>query len=86
MIYSRQLTNRARSMISHSKKHSFRNIVFGTFAAAFGVQSKENLEKDCRHGSIYVYIAAGIIFTALFVIAMIVVVKLVLANSGLQGL
>lgn len=65
------------------QKPSFWHIVLSTFAAAFGVQNKKNLEKDFKHGSIKVYIVAGLIFTTLFVFAVILAVKIVLKSSGL---
>jgi len=45
--------------------------------ASFGVQSKENKERDFASGSIGGFIAAAIIFTVVFVLALIVVVRLV---------
>ncbi len=70
-------------MSENPDKPNFWSIVLSTFAAAFGVQNRKNLEKDFKHGNIYTYIAAGIIFTVLFVITVVIVVKVVLANSGL---
>lgn len=61
-------------------KPTFWQIVSSTLAAAFGVQSSKNRERDFSGGNIYTYIAAGVIFTAVFVIVMIVIVKAVLAN------
>jgi hypothetical protein len=65
------------------QKPGFWQIVLSTFAAAFGVQSRKNHEQDFKHGKISVYIAAGIIFTALFIIVVFLVVKLVLSQAGL---
>ena len=59
-------------------KPKFWSIVGSTLAAAFGVQSSKNRERDFQHGNIWIYIAAGIIFTTLFVFSVIGVVKLVL--------
>lgn len=64
-------------------KPNFLQIVLSVIAAAFGVQSSKNRERDFKGGNIYVYIAAGVIFTAVFVVLVILVVRLVLANSGL---
>ncbi len=64
-------------------KPNFFQIVLSVIAAAFGVQSSKNRERDFKGGNIYVYIAAGVIFTAVFVVAVILIVRLVLANSGL---
>ena len=60
-----------------------KHIITSVFAAAFGVQSKKNQQKDfSQKQSIYIYLAAGIIFTVGFVFAVAFVVKLVLANAG----
>jgi hypothetical protein len=53
-------------------------IAASTVAAAFGVQSKANKDRDFQSGNPVHFIIAGIVFTALFVIALIVVVNLVL--------
>jgi glycopeptide antibiotics resistance protein len=66
------------------QKLPLRHILTSVLAAAIGVQSKKNQEKDFNgKGSIYIYIAAGVIFTALFVITVATVVKTVLANAGM---
>ena len=70
-------------MPEDNNKPHFWSIVLSTLAAAFGVQSRENLEKDFKHGNIYVYITAGIIFTALFVLTVILVVRIVLTKNGI---
>lgn len=62
-----------------SDKPGFWAVLMSTFAAAFGVQSQKNQERDFKHGSIWVFIAAGLIFTALFVLAVYSVVQGVLA-------
>ncbi len=62
-----------------SDKPGFWAVLMSTFAAAFGVQSQKNQERDFKHGSIWVFIAAGLIFTALFVLAVYSVVQGVLS-------
>ena len=50
--------------------------VFKSVLAAFiGVQSEENRKKDFEHGSLSTYIIGGIIFTVLFVSAIIFLVS-----------
>ncbi|MBB3059933.1 DUF2970 domain-containing protein [Microbulbifer rhizosphaerae] len=61
---------------------SFGQVILSTLAAAIGVQSSKNRERDFKVGSIKTYIAAGVIFTALFVLALVLVVKTVLGNMG----
>ncbi|WP_105104246.1 DUF2970 domain-containing protein [Microbulbifer pacificus] len=69
-------------MEDQDKKPSFGQVVLSTLAAAIGVQSNKNRERDFKGGSIKAYIAAGVIFTTLFVITLILVVKTVLSNMG----
>ena len=54
-------------------------IIQSTLAAAIGVQSKKNRERDCEEGNAGAFIAAGIIFTALFIATVLGVVQWVLA-------
>ena len=58
-------------------------IILTTFAAAFGVQSNKNRQRDFKHGRIGPYIAAGIIFTVLFVIGVSSLVSFILQANGL---
>lgn len=53
-------------------------IAASTLAAAFGVQNKANKDRDFQSGKPVHFIIAGVVFTALFVITLIVVVNLVL--------
>ena len=54
-------------------------IIQSTRAAAIGVQSKKNRERDFEEGSAGTYIVAGIVFTALFIATMLTVVHVVTA-------
>lgn len=54
-------------------------IAASTLAAAFGVQSKANKDRDFSTGKPVHFIIAGIVFTALFVVTIITVVNLVLS-------
>ena len=63
------------------KKLGLLSIVWSTLAAAFGVQSEKNRERDFQHGNLWVFIAAGIIFTTVFVFSVIGIVNLVLASG-----
>ena len=55
-------------------------VIGSVFAAAFGVQSSRNRERDFSHGSFGPFIAAGIIFTILFIGALYLVVTTVLSG------
>lgn len=57
-------------------------IICSVFAAAFGVQSHKNRERDFKRAKPGTYIIAGIIFTALFVATVAAIVKLVLSQAG----
>ncbi len=52
-------------------------VVQSTLAAAIGVQSKKNRERDFEEGNAGTFIAAGILFTVLFVATIVVVVNAV---------
>lgn len=65
------------------QRPGFFQIVLSTLAAAFGVQSSKNRERDFKGGSIVPYVLAGVIFTVAFVVVVVLVVRLVLANAGM---
>lgn len=66
----------------HPKKApSVFSIILSTFAAAFGVQSQKNQEKDFSRGNIFVFIIAGIIFTILFIIAVATLVNIAINSQ-----
>jgi len=52
-------------------------------AAAFGVQSGKNRERDFKHGKARNFIVAGVLFTVVFIMALVVVVKLILRQAGM---
>lgn len=52
-------------------------VVQSTLAAAIGVQSKKNRERDFEEGNAGTFIVAGILFTVLFVATIVVVVSTV---------
>ena len=62
-----------------SKKIGLKGIIQSTLAAAFGVQSSKKRQEDFQHGSIWVYLIAGTIFTVIFIFAVLGVVQLALA-------
>jgi hypothetical protein len=55
----------------------FKQILQGTLAAAFGVQSHKNREKDFEEGNAGWFILAGIIFTVVFIFTVLTAVNLV---------
>ncbi len=64
------------------KKPNLFQVILSTLAAAFGVQSSKNRERDFNHGSITTYIVSGILFTVVFVLVVVFVVRLVLSQAG----
>ncbi len=67
--------------MNESQKPGFLAVLLSTFAAAFGVQSQKNRERDFKHGSLWVFITAGVIFTALFALTVYSIVQGVLATQ-----
>jgi len=57
-------------------------IVGSTVASAFGVQSSRNRERDFSRGKASHFIIAGVVFTVLFVLGVILVVNLVLSAAA----
>lgn len=64
-----------------NEKPGFFQVVLSTVAAAFGVQSDKNRQRDFKGGSFTTFIIAGISFTLVFVVAVVLVVKLVLSGT-----
>lgn len=71
---------RNRQQPKATKKIGFLSLIVSVLAAAIGVQNKKNLEKDFAQSSPIPYIVAGIAFTVLFVITLILVVRVVLTQ------
>ncbi|HBX35795.1 MAG TPA: hypothetical protein DEG76_00160 [Pseudohongiella sp.] len=61
------------------KKLGFWQTMSSVIAASFGVQSRKNKERDFEQGSISGFVAAALIFTVLFVLTLVVIVRVVLA-------
>lgn len=76
------MTERPETPTSTSSEHKLglKAILQSVFAAALGVQSSHNRERDFKQGSAKVYIISGVVFTALFIGAVVTVVQLVLAG------
>jgi len=58
-----------------------KNVLQSVFAAALGVQSSKNRERDFQEGSAGTFIVAGLIFTALFIASVIAVVQMVIPDK-----
>lgn len=57
-------------------------VVGSVFAAGLGVQSSKNRERDFKQGRVGVFIAAGIVFTLIFIGTVLFVVQMVLKGAG----
>ena len=56
--------------------------VFGSvIAAAFGVQSSKNRERDFKRGKFSYYAIAGVVFTLVFLVSIYTIVSVVLESS-----
>ncbi len=58
------------------------HVISSVFAAGLGVQSSRNRERDFKQGKAGVFIAAGLIFTLLFIAAVVIIVQLVLKTAS----
>ena len=65
---------------SEKNKVGFWAVVVSIIAAAFGVQSDKNRERDFSKGNLWIFIAGGLIFTVLFVLGIVLAVKLALSQ------
>ncbi|MEH6517905.1 MAG: DUF2970 domain-containing protein [Halioglobus sp.] len=55
------------------------HVIASVFAAGLGVQSSKNRERDFKQGRFGVFVAAGIIFTLLFMATIYTIVQIVLS-------
>lgn len=58
------------------------HVISSVFAAGLGVQSSRNRERDFKQGKAGVFIAAGLIFTLLFIATVAIIVQLVLKTAS----
>jgi len=65
------------------KKHGLLDVLKSILWGALGVQSNKNRERDFQHGSLKMFLAAGVIFTVLFILTVLAVVKFALRDTGL---
>ncbi len=61
------------------KGTGFFAVIQSTLAAAFGVQSQKNRQRDFNEGRPAHFIIAGLIATAFFIFCLALIVKLVLS-------
>lgn len=63
--------------MADSRKPSFWQVTKSVLAGAIGVQSDKNREEDFQSASIWPFVIGGVVFTLLFVVGLIILVKLV---------
>ncbi|MGR9046242.1 MAG: DUF2970 domain-containing protein [Gammaproteobacteria bacterium] len=61
-------------------KPTILQVIKSVLAAATGIQSKENREKDFEHGTLSNYIIGGLVFTVIFVLLITFLVSKVTGN------
>ncbi|XOV88473.1 MAG: DUF2970 domain-containing protein [Pseudomonadota bacterium] len=61
---------------SRTEPLTFFEVITSILCAAIGVQTRARMERDLTQGELVKFIAAGVIFTLLFVLVMIAVVNL----------
>jgi hypothetical protein len=78
--------NESRDKPSETEKKSGKlnplQVVGSVLAAGLGVQSSKNRERDFKQGRPVVFIAAGIVFTLLFIGTVVFVVQMVVTSAG----
>lgn len=62
---------------NHSNKPGFFQVIASIVAAAIGVQSDKNRQRDFTQGNPLIYIFGGLIFTVVFVMTLVGIVMLV---------
>jgi hypothetical protein len=72
-------------MDDEQDKHplTFREMLQSVLAAALGVQSGKNRSRDFSRGKPSHFVIMGVLFTGLFVLTILAVVKVVLYFSGI---
>jgi hypothetical protein len=66
-----------------SEKLTLAQEIGSVLASFFGVQSRKNRERDFSRGNAKRFIVLGVVFTLLFVLTVIGVVRLIMRNAGL---
>lgn len=61
----------------------WRQVLMSILAAAFGVQSEQARQRDFTQGRPWVFIIAGLVFTLIFILVLMLIVRVVLSSAGL---
>ena len=69
-----------QAKVVNDKSPSPIQVLGSVFAAAFGVQSKKNRERDFQHGRFLNFAIGGAVFTLVFLVSIYLLVSVVLAD------
>ncbi|HED16784.1 MAG TPA: DUF2970 domain-containing protein [Gammaproteobacteria bacterium] len=69
-------------MVEENQDVGFMQVVKSVLSGMFGVQSSKNRERDFTKGKPIHYVVVGLLFTAMFILTLVGVVKLVLHFTG----
>ncbi len=61
-------------------KSTITDVIKSVLAAAIGVQSDDNRQKDFEQGSLSTYLIVGLVFTVLFVSGLVFLVSTILGK------
>lgn len=64
------------------QKPRFGSVILSILAAAIGVQSDKNRERDFANGSPFTFMIGGFVFTILFIATVALIVGLVLSRAN----
>jgi hypothetical protein len=77
-----EMRNKPSDSDENSGKLNPLQVVGSVLAAGLGVQSSKNRERDFKQGRPIVFIAAGIVFTLLFIGTVAFIVQMVVRSAG----
>lgn len=66
------------------KKPGLGSVILSTLAAAIGIQSSKNRERDFVKGNFKAYVASGIIFVVVFITSIVMLVKFIIHQAGMH--
>ncbi len=73
--------SKTHSAQTEGDKIPFWRVMISVIQASFGVQNKDNRERDFKQGRLLPFIVAAVLFTVVFVLTLMTIVSSVL-NSG----
>ena len=79
MLYKQGILNCLANVfnLENEKKTNLWQVILSVLAAMVGIQSSKNRERDFTSGNPIAFFIGGIVFTVLFVLTLVMVVRLV---------